>query len=433
MNTHCQNCPADSVCKRHNIRKTKRQVELCKCVANTKDKGIKYWNAWEKGELGSKPTTPPIILSKNSLSPSRRPRPTLTSKSITDLILPEHIKCEHIGAFVREDKCTTCGKRGKPLPIYKCNYNKNKTGECSIPNRNRKIYNCQSCHIGRELFNDAFDAVADKLAQDAINNRRRPTFRISSALLEHYVPPIKSTIVKPCRHLIYHLWPLPGYMLDWHIEQLAIRRSLFNGKFVIGIAHDDHTAKDIESKLRSKIDNIEIISVTNNANKREGTTFLKLLKRIPNDDNDNLVFYAQGKGVRDNAYDIPTIQRWCDIMYKSCLDYYPLVENILRLHPLAGSFRCNEAFHHTKSFGWHYSGTYLWFRMDDILTRNYTHLINKWWCVESWPGQLVKQEHSGLIFQDDVPSGGGMYDQTYSKHALSNWEKWKEEHANQKT
>lgn len=51
MNHLCENCEPGTTCKRHNIVKSIRMVELCSGRAATPDCGLKYWQAWEGGEM----------------------------------------------------------------------------------------------------------------------------------------------------------------------------------------------------------------------------------------------------------------------------------------------------------------------------------------------------------------------------------------------
>jgi len=80
MNLLCENCPINTVCKRHGILKVSRQVELCKGIANTKDGGLKYWNYWEEkysknpqlnpdGFESSVVPAKPVSMSSGSLMP----------------------------------------------------------------------------------------------------------------------------------------------------------------------------------------------------------------------------------------------------------------------------------------------------------------------------------------------------------------------------
>ena len=48
MNPLCEDCPINTICKRHGIPKSKRKVEQCKGIANVKGGGVRQWNKWEK-------------------------------------------------------------------------------------------------------------------------------------------------------------------------------------------------------------------------------------------------------------------------------------------------------------------------------------------------------------------------------------------------
>ena len=58
MNPHCE-CSAAGFCTRHQIPKGPRVHDHCKGTSNLPDCGLKYWNAWEQGQLGAtKPDDP---------------------------------------------------------------------------------------------------------------------------------------------------------------------------------------------------------------------------------------------------------------------------------------------------------------------------------------------------------------------------------------
>lgn len=52
MNPHCV-CKEPGDCPRHKMRKMGRFFTFCQGTANTADCGLKYWNAWEQGQLGA--------------------------------------------------------------------------------------------------------------------------------------------------------------------------------------------------------------------------------------------------------------------------------------------------------------------------------------------------------------------------------------------
>ena len=59
MNAHCE-CPIAGYCNRHKIKKATREHQLCSGVADSSDCGLKYWRAWEAGQLGATAPDNPV-------------------------------------------------------------------------------------------------------------------------------------------------------------------------------------------------------------------------------------------------------------------------------------------------------------------------------------------------------------------------------------
>jgi len=56
MNPLCE-CALAGWCERHKLHKSQRMVEHCKGQSDASDCGLKYWRAWEQGQIGA--TAPP--------------------------------------------------------------------------------------------------------------------------------------------------------------------------------------------------------------------------------------------------------------------------------------------------------------------------------------------------------------------------------------
>lgn len=61
INKNCQCAEGGGWCERHKMKKTKREVELCKGIAKSPDSGKKYWIAWEQGKIGATAPENPIL------------------------------------------------------------------------------------------------------------------------------------------------------------------------------------------------------------------------------------------------------------------------------------------------------------------------------------------------------------------------------------
>ncbi len=117
MNNHCI-CEHAGFCKRHRINKTIREFELCKGVADTKDGGMKYWNAWEQGRLGATAPAEPV-LNPDGFTKVRKTVQTRKPQL-----------CEHLGKVIAEEPCTCGGK--KTVSVFECKNDKAKHSRCLL-------------------------------------------------------------------------------------------------------------------------------------------------------------------------------------------------------------------------------------------------------------------------------------------------------------
>lgn len=81
MNHHCQ-CKEPGYCQRHKMQKTGRLYEFCQGVADTADRGFKYWRAWETGQLGA--TAPDKPMLEPWEYPSTLTKPRAKSQNATE-------------------------------------------------------------------------------------------------------------------------------------------------------------------------------------------------------------------------------------------------------------------------------------------------------------------------------------------------------------
>ena len=212
---------------------------------------------------------------------------------------------------------------------------------------------------------------------------------------KHQLGPFETTV----RHLTYHVWPNDLDSLQWNLRQLAKRWDLFNGKRVLGIATDDSTAtkQDVVAPCKSLGLTFDtIIHRTNKPKLREVVTWLPMLDAIGIDsaEPDEVVFSAHAKGQK---YDDPSHTRnWTDLMYRSCLDYWPLVRKQLSQSLMTGSFR--EFGLLGKWHDWAYSGTFYWWRAAELAKRPWRN-VDQWFAgTESWPGKLCEPQETDCIF-----------------------------------
>jgi hypothetical protein len=205
---------------------------------------------------------------------------------------------------------------------------------------------------------------------------------------------------KPVRNLIYHIWPRKGNgVWQWNVRQLIERIEQFDGVRSIGVVLDATTdsIEDVRAMFSGhRIDHW--IVENNNPDYGEMVTIRQLLNTLPKDQ--GITFYAHSKGARYEHAEL--IKEWARIGYSASLDWPYWVASVLEEHPCAGPF------FRTDSTGWYYSGTFFWFRNQDVFARPnaYPDGGNRWG-VEMWLRNLFSREEAGRLIGNQV---GHLYD-----------------------
>jgi hypothetical protein len=222
------------------------------------------------------------------------------------------------------------------------------------------------------------------------------------------------------RHLSYFVYPKTEDSWKWNLDELAKRLWLFNGRKVIGIVHDDDSAKTDDvlqyaAAIGMTFD--DVVIAANNPSQREVVLWVPMLECLTPETAkpDEVVFSAHAKG---QVYDDPTHTRdWADLMYRSCLDDWPSVYNALRSALFAGSFRQYGLF--DRWYDWAYSGTFFWWRLAEIGKRPWRE-VDTWFCgTESWPGKMCDPRETACLFLNDSTN---MYEADYWTSTV--WPEW---------
>jgi hypothetical protein len=273
--------------------------------------------------------------------------------------------------------------------------------------------------------------LLDQAIQDVRNQPRpqRPVRAVNRKSRHEYTgwrseadgPPTEfGPFVSRIRHLTYFVYGRSEESWKWNLDELAKRWWLFNGKKILGIAHDGKSAKpqaviDYAASLGMVFD--DVVTASNNEKLREVVLWVPMLERLhpTTAAADEVVFSAHAKGQK---YDDPKHTRdWCDLMYQSCLDDWPAVYNALRTSLFAGSFR--EYGLLGKNSNWAYSGTFYWWRLAEIGKRNWRD-VDRWFAgTESWPSKMCEANETACLFLNDSRR---LYDTNYWLSTV--WPEW---------
>lgn len=246
------------------------------------------------------------------------------------------------------------------------------------------------------------------------------------------------------RNLVYHIAPASGNG-TWqrNVEQILKRINLFNGRRIVSIVRGRPIAEagNRRGRLITPLDppeavieafkgEAECLIFDNDPNLREVVTFVPMLKKVESLDPQEVTFCAHAKGVTRPVNAGVTVHPWAEILYETCLDYWPLVRSLLERRAMAGSLKkIGPGFRGSQS-SWHYSGTFYWFRNRDVFSRDWRRVDQAWWGTESWPGVMFHEEEAACIFHSGVVPKLNMYSMDYLKGVvLPELEQWRREHA----
>lgn len=193
------------------------------------------------------------------------------------------------------------------------------------------------------------------------------------------------------RNLYFYLYPVSGSLWDWHLDQLRRHARAFNGKKVVVVATDARTAPLAAVKRRLAGFGARLLQVPNDPARGEAASFAKGLGLLRSLGDDELTFYAHGKGVTHGGLKSLVMQAWSEAMYALNLSNVRAVERLMADHAAVGCFR--QEVPHGGS-GWHFSGTFFWFKHAALFARDWRDLGRGRYGVEGWLGRHVPLEES---------------------------------------
>jgi hypothetical protein len=218
------------------------------------------------------------------------------------------------------------------------------------------------------------------------------------------------------RNLICFLLPVAGNdNWKWNLRRLAKRVDLFNGKKVLAIAFDDTDRVEGRQTKTVNADDVILYSecigikwdrieaFPNSATIGEAVAFKWLLESVKSTEPNEVTYYCHGKGVTRPEF--PITLRWAEQQHHVCLDDWASVQNALERFSMCGAFRQFGAHVLPDNHRWHYSGTFFWFRNDDVFNNlKWNQIDQVYFGVEAWPGKMFQPEHSACIFGDNTQS-----------------------------
>jgi SAM-dependent methyltransferase len=202
------------------------------------------------------------------------------------------------------------------------------------------------------------------------------------------------------RHLVYHCYPRRGSWWPARIYALRDRLELFNGRRIIAVVTDETTdaAADVFDALAGH--RFTHITLPNNRDRREGVTLVPLLECIEDlVGSEHATLWGHAKGVTRG--DDAGVRRWTKTLETLLLDYWPVVEEQLTRKACVGAFKKLGAGWgpHESLSDWHYSGSWFWFRNDQLFPRDNWRWHDHWWgAAESYPSCHWTSDDAGTLF-----------------------------------
>lgn len=185
----------------------------------------------------------------------------------------------------------------------------------------------------------------------------------------------------------------------WNLKELSKRWEVFNGQRILGVVTDNKTESAdavVQFAAEHGMTFDQVVAMRNNPRLRETVTWIPMLEILaPSAAADNeVVFSAHAKGAQyeDGSF----TRNWTRLMYQSCLDYWPLVEQQLETSLMTGSFREFGLLGVWKN--WAYSGTFYWWRLAELGKREWQD-VDQWFAgTESWPGKMCVPQETDCLF-----------------------------------
>lgn len=355
-------CDGPGYCQRHGVAKGQREFELCAGINCKLSQCARYFKAWEEGLLPGQSSSQENP--KTVENARKKTLPRAHNRGMGDTVASA-IK---MATFNLVKPCPGCKKRQAWLNHH-------------LPTPYRPVRRCDA-----------------------------PEFTV--------------------RNCLFHIWPVKGYdAWRWNCDQLLKRRQLFNGRRIVSIVVDDKSepAEAVQEYLKDFTD--EFLVFDNEPKYREVVSFPAMLEQIESLRPYEITFFGHSKCVRhdinsDNQGS--TVFDWTRAMYETVLDYYPLVQKGLMDKAMVGSFKRHGEFKTPGNHRWHYSGTFYWFRHDEVFNRNWRYIDSRFFGVESWPGHMFVPKDTGVLFADNV---GDLYKKDYwDREIQPRLDKWKLEH-----
>jgi hypothetical protein len=195
-----------------------------------------------------------------------------------------------------------------------------------------------------------------------------------------------------------------------NVKQLLKRQHVFNGKCVVAVSQDRHTAPIGDVWRAFAGSRFEVMVLPNDYELREAVTFLPLLLQVADPNPIEATFYAHTKG-NSTQDGVEGSICWRNAMYMNLLDRWGECIDALGKdeYDMVGTHKmvwgdCSQTLYPSglRVGQWHFAGTYFWFRNDVIFgpRSQWRKVPMDRYGVEAWPSVVCPDWTRGLsMFQ----------------------------------
>ncbi len=270
---------------------------------------------------------------------------------------------------------------------------------------------------------DVVKALTDKLGIRQCGGCKKRQAVLNHVFPASYEPVRAAKFEGPViRNLIYHVYPADEETWRSNVDQIVRRWSLFNGRKIVSISHDDQA--DALRVSAAFPDDAEFIITPNDPKRGDAASFLTPREKLESVEPNEITFYAHAKGVSRRGDQADASWSWATTMYEMLLDYPKIVRLALQNKTASlGLFMARGDFPSVTGH-MHYPGTFFWFRHSQVFQRNWRYMLREFHGVESYLGFMLKEDgFAGLLNLDCEPSR--LYRPAFWRDMQSKIDAWK--------
>ena len=245
--------------------------------------------------------------------------------------------------------------------------------------------------------------LLDRAIEDTAKNIRVPSSRKSNDKLYKEMlalpkPERDPFSDGPVFHFGAHLWPIVGHW-EHHVDKWNKLAEQIAGQCFVGVSECDDCGTSPTSEVIARLsDRFEVFTVPNTA-EGENPTFTELMKRVPQGNNDILI-YAHGKGVKPATRSSAAVKVWVNLMYDLVVfNHGEIAKRMAQGYKTFGSLRAFGQYPLTPKHSWHYAGTF--FAVRTKYLKAATAVKRGYGGVEAWPGDNFPANEAWCEYGDN--------------------------------